>query len=808
LTESDSHDTGAGEVRSEIEHAQVTGDVVQARDVSGGVHFHGAQGGPGGPPVVPRQLPAAVSVFVNRKSELGRLTRLVAPVAARAAARTRTAAAVVVVITGSAGVGKTALALHWAHQVRNRFPDGELYANLHGYDDGAPVTAEVALDRFLRDLGVSPQSVPADLDDRAGLFRSLVAGRRVLIVLDNVANTGQVRPLIPGGAGPLLVITSRNELTGLAIRDGARHIQLDIFQESAAVDLVRLVTRSGGRHDASPDLAELAQLCARLPLALRVAAQRAVSRPTMRLAELIAELRDKSMLWDALSVGEGPHREAVRTVFAWSYRDLPPDSARMFRALGLHQGPDISLAAAAAAVGVPARTARRSLDILLGAFLIEMVRPHRYQLHDLLRAYAFDQARTIDSDASRRETLDRIVRWYIAAASSACLMLFPGDHFPVDVPAPDGAEPAVFENAAAALDWVDTERPNLVANAQAALDEGLHRRAWELAMVLSPIHANTFTFDDWSALSAVALAAAEELSDPPALAAALVNRGRFLFRRRVLDDAKAAQARALSVWRELGDNRGTLVSLNALGLIGLVTRDLPEAAGHFTQAAAMASAIGDAQWEGMARANLAEAQLEAGDTALALRTLAPLPQHFADLRNPGQEGSAQFLLGRAHRLAGNLAAAREAMDSALRIAEQAGNRMWEAWWLIEAAQVHLAAGETSEAMRCCQLAASLERQIGDHSREATAIDCAGEVMLAEGNAGEAAAFHREAARMHQQLGDRWQQALATLHLADCEQALGQTDALRDHLTAALALLQGFPDNRAVRLRTEIQERLA
>jgi tetratricopeptide (TPR) repeat protein len=276
----------------------------------------------------------------------------------------------------------------------------------------------------------------------------------------------------------------------------------------------------------------------------------------------------------------------------------------------------------------------------------------------------------------------------------------------------------------------------------------------------------------------------------------------------LLDDAKAAQARALSAWRELGDNRGTLIALNALGRICLAIRELPEAAGYFTQAAAMAGVIGDAQWAGMTHANLAQTQMEAGDTALALLTLAPLPQHFADLSNPGQEGNALFMLGRARRLAGNLAAAREAMDWALSIAEQVGNRMWEAWWLIEAARVHLAAGETSEAMRCCQLAASLERQIGDHSREATALDCAGEVMLAEGNAGEAAAFHHEAARMHQQLGDRWQQALATLHLADCEQALGQTDALRDHLTAALALLQGFPDNRAVRLRADIQERLA
>jgi tetratricopeptide (TPR) repeat protein len=753
-------------------------------------------------------LPADVSVFVNRGRERRALTRLIAFGAVSPASRARAAAAVVVVITGSAGVGKTALALHWAHRVRDRFPEGELYANLHGYDDGSPVTAEVALDRFLRDLGVSPQSMPADLDGRAALFRSLVAGRRVLIVLDNVADIGQVRPLIPGGAGPLLVITSRNELPGLAIRDGARRIRLDIFQESDAVALVRRVTRSGGRRDTPADLTELAQLCARLPLALRVAAEHAVSRPTMRLAELIADLRDDSMLWDALSVGEGPHGEAVRTVFAWSYRDLPAEAARMFRALGLYHGPDISLAAAAAAVGVPARTARRSLDILLGAFLIQTVRPHRYQLHDLLRAYALDQARTTDSDADRRETLDRMLGWYIAAASNACLMLFPGDLFPVDVPPPDGSEPAVFENAAAAFDWFEAERPNLVANARAALDAGLLQRAWELAMSLSPIHANTFTFDDWSALSAIALAAAERMADPAALAPALSNRGKFLFRRRLLEDAKAAHARALSVRQELGDSRGILESLNALGLIGLVTRELSEAAEYFAQAAAMARGIGDARWEGMAHANLAEAQMEAGDIALALQTVAPLPQLFAGLNNPGQEVNALWLLSRAQRIDGNFAEALAAIDAALHIAEDAGNRMWEAWLLIEAARVHLAVGETGEAMRCCQMAASLERQIGDHSREAIALDCAGEVLLADGNVGDAAAFHHEAARMHRQIGDTWQEALATLHLADCEQSLDQDEASREHLTAALALLQRFSDNQAVRLRMNIQARLS
>jgi tetratricopeptide (TPR) repeat protein len=808
LPESERPSTGAGEVRSEIGRAQVEGDVVQARDVSGGVHFHAAQGGSRDPQAIPRQLPADVSAFVNRRVEIRRLTSLTAAQTARRAGRANRTPTAVVVISGSAGVGKTALALHWAHRIREQFPDGELYANLRGFDDGPAVTAEVVLDRFLRDLGVEPSSIPADPDSRAALFRSRIADRRVLILLDNVADIGQVRPLIPGSPGPFVVITSRNQLAGLAIRDGAQRIRLDIFQESDAIALVRQVTRTGGRRDTPADLLELAQLCARLPLALRVAAEHAVSRPAMQLTELIADLRDDSLLWDALSVGDGPHGEGVRTVFAWSYRDLPDEAAHMFRALGLHQGPDISLAIAAAALGVPERTARRALDILLGAFLIQSNRPHRYELHDLLRAYALDQARTADSEAVRRDTLDRMLRWYIASAARAGRLLSPGDSFQADVPPVEGPDPAAFPDAAAAFEWFDTERPNLVASARAALESGLPRRAWELAMVLTPIQVQNFTFDDWSVLSELAVIAAEALDDPAALAAALDNRGRFLFRLRLLDQAQATHTRALAIREEMGDQQGICRSLNALGLIGLRTRALSEAAADFAATAERARRIGDTHWDGLGRMNLAEAQLEADDVALALETVRPLPQFFAERHDPAYEGNALWLLAWAERLAGNLAAAQAAIDGALRIAEQASNRMWEAWWLIEAGRVHLAADEITEAMNCYRMAASLERQIGDHSREATALDCVGEVLLATGSAGDAAAFHREAAAMHRQLGDQWQEALATLHLADCEQALGREEASRGQLTAALALLQPFPDSRAAELRAAIQARFA
>ena len=410
------------------------------------------------------------------------------------------------------------------------------------------------------------------------------------------------------------------------------------------------------------------------------------------------------------------------------------------------------------------------------------------------------------TDTDRLNTLDRILRWYIAAASQASSVLSPGDAFRADVPSTDGPEPATFDTVAAALEWFSAERPNLVANARAALDAGLHRRAWELALALSPIHMHSFAFDDWAILSELAVTAAESLADPTALAAALDSRGIFLFRRQALGEARTAHARALAIREEIGDEYGICRSLNALGLIGLRTRELTEASAYFAGTAERAHRIGEVHSEGLGRMNLAEAQLEAGDVALALQTVRPLPQFFAELHDPGYEGNAFWLLSWAERLAGDLAAAQAAIDTALRIAENAGNRMWEASWLLEAARVHLAAGDTDEAMKCCRMAASLQRQIGDHSREATALDCAGEVLMATGNAQDAAAFHREAARMYQQLGDNWHEALAAVHLADAEQALGMDGETQEHLTTALALLQQFPDTRAVQLRKAIQVR--
>lgn len=245
------------------------------------------------------------------------------------------------------------------------------------------------------------------------MYRSMTAGRRVLVVLDNAATVGQVRPLLPGGPGCLVLVTSRSRLSGLAARDGARRLVLGLLPESEAVELVGAVTAGYRQGDAPEAVAQLARLCAYLPLALRIAAERAAARPLMPLGQLADQLRGESSLWQALSSEEETEADAVRTVFAWSYRALPDAAARAFRLLGLHPGPQISVGCAAALLGEDTQRTVGLLDVLAGAHLIEQSGPQRYQVHDLLRAYAADQAREIDDAQHRRAALIRMVHWYL-----------------------------------------------------------------------------------------------------------------------------------------------------------------------------------------------------------------------------------------------------------------------------------------------------------------------------------------------------------------------------------------------------------
>ena len=332
----------------------------------------------------PQQLPTDTSAFIGREQELSDLNRMLD-------------AAGVAVVAGTAGVGKTTLAIHWAHTVRHRFEDGQLYVNLRGYDPAEPMSSETALEQVLRGLGVD--TVPAAPDARAAMYRTLLADKRMLIVLDNARSAEQVRPLLPGTAGCLAVVTSRDSLAGLVVRDGARRITLKRLADAEALGLLERLIGRDRLHTEPQAAADLVRLCAALPLALRVAAERVGRRSTTALADTVAELEDEAGRLDALGAGGDPLTD-IRAVFSWSIRALPEAAARLFRLLGTNPTSDIDAHAAADLAGATLPEARRLLGILTEAHLLDATTHGRFRMHILLRDYARELASAADADAS------------------------------------------------------------------------------------------------------------------------------------------------------------------------------------------------------------------------------------------------------------------------------------------------------------------------------------------------------------------------------------------------------------------------
>lgn len=780
---------GAGQRPAQVNRSALSGpaELVQARDVYGGVHFHGEAASQ----ERPQQLPGDVRGFVNRVEELQTLNRLLTDGG-------RSVDVSLSVITGTAGVGKTSVALRWAHSIRSRFPDGQLYANLRGYDPGQPAQPDQILDRFLRALGVPPSAVPADLDERAALYRSRLAGRRVLVVLDNAATARQVRPLLPGTDHCLVVVTSRNMLSGLATRDGGRRLTLRMLTEDDAVTLLRAITSPYRSGDDPAELGELARLCARLPLALRIAAERAASRPFMPLGELIEDLRDESALWDALTAEEDEESDAVRAVFAWSYRALNPTAARLFRLLGLHPGPDLSAPAAAALTGMAVSRVRQPLDALVSAHLLEQSAPGRYQLHDLLRAYAVDQVRHLESAGDRQAALRRGLDWYLHTADAALARTLPFYRtVPLD-PLTD-VTPLVFATNAEADAWFDAERDNLVSATRVAADAGLPRTAWHLAVLLRSVFMHQNAFESWFATARIGLAAARTLSDRRGEAEALESLGKAHFQARQLTEAAEHHQAALVIRREIGDEYGTAVSINALGLLGLRSRRLTDSLTHFGESLAIFERLGNRRWQTLLLGNLAETRYELGELTDAAEMLDRALVVQREIDDRGQEGNSLFLLSMTLRELGRVDEARGAIESAIAIAEGA-SQAWLGHWLVEYARVLRASGRPAEALEAVHRAATIQRQLGDRSREAMALDGAGEAYRVLGQADEAIAFHLRAAAVHRQLGDKWQLALTLDHLAAALTAAGRPEDAGQHWREAHDLLAGFDDARAAALQ--------
>ncbi len=402
---------------------------------------------------VPRELPAVAGDFVGRADALARLDALLPADHAKLPGL-----AVISAIAGAAGVGKTTLALHWAHRVADRFPNGQLYVNLRGFDPGGQVLdPDEATRRFLDALGVPAERIPADPESMAGLYRSVLAGKRMLVILDNARDAQQVRPLLPGSAGCLAIVTSRNQLFSLVASEAAELITVDLLTHAEAWQL--LAVRIGvERVAAEPEATgEIIDSCARLPLALTIVAARAVMRRDLPLAALAAELRETHSRLDALT-GDDPTTD-VRAVFSWSYRTLSPEAARLFRLLSLHPGSSISTSAAATLAALPLPQARSTLAELTRAHLIVEDEPGRYTFHDLLRVYAGDLTRHHDNECQRTAATRRILDWYLHNAMQAGPLVTPLHDFPDVPPVHQGVTLEPFADDQMALTYLATEQP-------------------------------------------------------------------------------------------------------------------------------------------------------------------------------------------------------------------------------------------------------------------------------------------------------------------------------------------------------------
>jgi DNA-binding SARP family transcriptional activator/tetratricopeptide (TPR) repeat protein len=530
--------------------------------------------------VVPRQLPAAPAHFAGREWELGSLSGWLD-------AGTAAGQAVILAIGGTAGVGKTALALHWAYQMQHRFPDGQLYVNLRGFDaSAAPVAPADAISLLLESLGMPAGRVSPRLDARAGLYRSLVAGRRMLVVLDNARDEAQVRPLLPGDPGCVVLVTCRSQLAGLVAVEGARPLTLDVLSETEAQQLLASHLGAGRVAAEAVEVAELTELCARLPLALAIAAARAALRPVFPLACLTAGLRDSRQRLDWLDAGD--QAADVRAVFSWSYRLLGAAAARMFRLLGAHPGPDISAAAAASLAAISRRAADAALRELTRANLLQEQVPGRFSLHDLLRAYAAD----LGDEQERRSAAGRVLDHYLHAARDAMGLVYP-NAYQISAPPPGPGEPAEsFSGPQQARAWLHAEHRVLLAAAAAAADSGFDTHAWQLPAVLREHFDRSGYYTDWAQCQQLALAAAGRLGDRAAQALAHHFLGEALIHLCRWDDAHCHLHDALELYRRLGDHAGQASCHFHIGWIFESREDHRQALSHHRRSLRLFRAAG------------------------------------------------------------------------------------------------------------------------------------------------------------------------------------------------------------------------
>ncbi|MGW9556148.1 ATP-binding protein [Nocardiopsis sp. NPDC055551] len=707
---------------------------------------------------------------------------------------------------GTPGVGKTALALHWAHRVRRRFPDGQLYSDLRGYGTGRPVSADQILDRFLLALGATADVVPHDVDGKAGLFRSLIADRRILVILDNAATTAQLRPLLPGTSTCAVLVTSRDRLSGLVALEGARRLTVRALESAEGVALLEGAAARHRPDDSPEEVAELARLCGHLPLALRVAAERAVSRPYMPLGDLLRDLRDESTLWTVLASEPEDESHVVRSVFSWSYRPLPEETAGVFRSLGLYPGVTFGTNAIAALCGMSTTVVRHALDALVGAHLVEQTDADLYQVHDLLRSFALDRARNEDPEEKRRTALENLAHWYLYSADAAARATDSHlrHHDLGGVPRPETEVPT-FSGHQDALRWFDRESLNMSALVEATAEAGLDALTWRFPVILRHVYVFYACGSEWERMIESGMIAATRERNREAEADLLEASGMACVQGHRYPEGLERHRRAHELRRTMKDEFGVAMSLNAIGIVHLRVRRLDQAAQHFRRSLEILEPLSKRTWSGIALGNLARTRLEEGrfEESWSLAERAARIHH--ETGNRLSEFSCLTTLCVAQRESGHTEQAFMAVRLALEVAAQLGGSLREALALLELGMLLVRVRSWDEAIAAYQRAAVLYRQGGDLIGEARVLEATADAHLAMGRADDAVRSYARAIEGYRS-GDHYRRSLA-----HCLYRLGELhrDAGRDHharreYEEALEVLKGSIEADSSGLRERIE----
>lgn len=763
--------------RSEVLHSTVNGPLLQGQNVYVGQAA----------PLIarpPRQLPAVVATFTGRADHLAELDHLLTTHETAAPG-----AVVLGAIVGTAGVGKTELAVRWAHRVADRFPHGQLFVDLHGFTPGmSPLAPGDALPVLLRALGVPREQVPEDLDEQSALYRAILSDRRVLIVLDNVAAAEQVRPLIPGTRGCLVLITSRHDLADVASRHDLHRITLPML---TADEAVTLLTQLLGVDRAAADrqaLTALAELCACLPLALRIAAAYLAVRPRRNLRRYVEMLARGDRLSMLTAAGTDP-QAAVRAIFDISYQDLGADARRLFRRLGLVPGPSITPPAGAHLVGASSDEASRMFDALVAAHLLEPIGEERFACHDLLRLYARERAEAEDTTNERSSALLRLFDFYRLSTDAAVSRRHAAPTWISRPTGHEGVTPLSFTGDADAAIWLDEERLNLAAIIGFAADHGTFPNAWHIVDALRDYFWTRGYGPDWLAVGRAGLAIARRIENKTAEATMHLSLGQAYWGMCDHSQSTAQLEQALSQFRHERDERGEAASLNFLGGVCWESGRLDAAVSYLLRILEISLSCGDRYREAATKNNLGITYRDLGQLDLADETL---KSSFAVSRETAylrRNVFAAMNLASVFNLRGSFSRAEVLLKKALHTARNTNARLPEAKAMTHLALLYEDTNRQTEAISLSQNALELSREIGNGRIEANALNALA-VALGDQRVSrydEAVRHHGTALTLAQGIDARVTEIEAYLGLAEARCRLGDVHQARQHAVEGLRL---------------------